>query len=329
MSLKSYSVAIRTLGTSPETLYKELVSIHAQSIAPKEIIIYIARGYQRPEFTVGREIYVEVNKGMVSQRALDYKEISTEHILLLDDDVLLHPRSAQILLEQIHKCNGDCVAADTFANHEMSVISKIKAIIGNLVFPRFTQDWAFKLHPNGSFSYLNKIKQDIYPSQTAAGPCSLWKKKSLLALRFQDEKWLDRFGFAFGDDDLEFFKLHINGGRLFVSFTAGVTNLDSKSASALFQQNEHKFYIRSMSNFIRWYRMQYEPRQNLKRTFAMLSFGLKMSWLTCIHLAISALSFNVKPLFFFINGLSHGISFVRSKEYKNIPCYKNENIVLN
>ena len=187
----TYSVAIRTLGTSLDTLRKELQSLHRQTIPPDRIVIYIAKGYQVPQFRIGMEEYVYVDKGMVSQRALHYNEIQSDCILLLDDDVELSPTSAETLLKQMMRENAHCVAADTFANHLMPVSQKIKAALSNFVFPNFSRKWAFKLHPNGSFSYINSVRKDLYPSQSAAGPAALWRKKDLLALRFQDEIWLD------------------------------------------------------------------------------------------------------------------------------------------
>ncbi|MDE6130716.1 MAG: glycosyltransferase, partial [Muribaculaceae bacterium] len=286
----TYSVAIRTLGTSGDALRRELISLHNQTVAPEKIVIYIAAGYTRPDFRVGIEEYVEVEKGMVSQRALPYSEIASDCIMLLDDDVEFAPDSAEILLRQFEENQADCVAADTFANHEMSVTAKLRAAITGLVFPHFSQKWAFKLHSNGSFSYINNPKRGIYPSQSAAGPASLWKRSSLLAMRFEDEKWLDSLGFAYGDDDLEFYKLHINGGRLFVSFNSGIRNLDSKSSSSVFQQDERKFYVRSMSNTVRWYRMHFEIRHSkYRRIAAKTSYAFKIAWLGIIHIVLSTL----------------------------------------
>ena len=78
----SYSVAIRTLGTS-HVLQQELESLHLQSILPDKILIYIAEGFDRPSFTVGIEEYRWVSKGMVCQRALHYDEINSDYILFL------------------------------------------------------------------------------------------------------------------------------------------------------------------------------------------------------------------------------------------------------
>lgn len=324
----TYSVAIRTLGTSGDALRRELISLHRQSLQPEKIIIYIAKGYAIPGFRVGIEQYVYVDKGMVSQRALNYDEISSDCILLLDDDVELSPDSAAILLTQMEENDADCVAVDTFANHNMSLLSKIKAAMSGLVFPRFDQKWAFRLHSNGSFSYVNNPKRGIYPSQSAAGPCSLWRKKSLLSIRLKDELWLDRMGFAYGDDDLEFYKLYINGGRLFVSFNAGVKNLDSKTSSSAFHQDEKKFYIRAKSNFIRWYRMHYEHKSTFAQNISILSFTIKNLWLALIHIILSFATFNANPIKRFCRGLSDGYKFVKSDEYKKIPPYKNENFIL-
>lgn len=322
----NYSVAIRTLGTSVESLRLELESLHQQTILPEKIIIYIARGYTRPAFTVGKEEYVEVDKGMVSQRALRYKEISSEYILMLDDDVVLAPDSVERLIGQMRDTGAHCIAVYTFKNHKLKVSAKIRAAVGNLVFPRIDQKWAFKMHPNGSFSYLNKVKKVAYPSQSAAGPAALWRKDILLALRFEDEKWLDNLDFAYGEDELEFYKLHINSGRLFVSFDCGIENLDGKSSSAIFQRDSKRFYVRAISNYIRWHRMQYLPRNGFHRVGASLTFGFKMAWFGIIHLCVSMAYRNTGPLKLFLSGLVDGRSYTHSAEYKAIPPYMNKKI---
>ena len=97
----TYSIAIRTLGTAGEKFRQELLSIAAQTVPPERVVVYIAEGYQRPEFSVGKEEYVWVRKGMVAQRALRYDEIKSDCILMLDDDVRLSPDSAAKLLETV------------------------------------------------------------------------------------------------------------------------------------------------------------------------------------------------------------------------------------
>ena len=53
----TYSVAIRTLGKNPEVLKKELESVLLQSLQPDKVVIYIAEGFERPSFQVGKEVH--------------------------------------------------------------------------------------------------------------------------------------------------------------------------------------------------------------------------------------------------------------------------------
>lgn len=325
----NYSVAVRTLGKSPDTLRLELESIARQTVQPEKVVIYIAEGYEKPSFNIMNEVYVDTPKGMVSQRAVDYGEICSELILLLDDDVELADDSVEKLISQLLDNEADCVAADTFKNHAMPLISKLKAAVGNLVFPHFNQRWAFKIRSNGSFSYINNPRADCYPSQSAAGPAALWRRDSLLKLDFKSETWLDRLGFAYGDDDLEFYKLHVNGGRLYVSFNSGIRNLDAKSASSNFQNDKRKFYVRAMSNHIRWYRMQYQTKTGrLERASTLMAYALKQSWIMALQIGLSLATLNLKTLKYHLQGIKDGAAYVKSQEYLDIPSYKNENTLL-
>ena len=76
-----YTAVIRTLGKGGDYYQKTLDSLILQSIPPSAIIVYIAEGYALPAETVHREQYVYVKKGMVAQRALQYKKVKTEYIL--------------------------------------------------------------------------------------------------------------------------------------------------------------------------------------------------------------------------------------------------------
>ena len=105
-----------------------------------------------------------------------------------------------------------------------------------------------------------------------------------------------------------------------VAFDSGVINLDSKTASSIFQKSSNKIYVRSMSNFIRWHRMQYTTRDN--KFFAAFSYGFKTVWTILLHLGFSAVKFSAEPIRQFYWGLKDGMRFVQSPQYKSIPSYK-------
>ena len=85
-SVCNYSVAIRTLGKSGIAYETLIRCLKSQTITPQNIIVYIAEGYDPPK-RVADEVWVYCKKGMASQRALPYNEISSEYILLCDDDL--------------------------------------------------------------------------------------------------------------------------------------------------------------------------------------------------------------------------------------------------
>ena len=318
----TYSVAIRTLGTS-SALRAELESLHRQTVQPDKIMIYIAEGYSRPDFTVGHEEYKWVPKGMVRQRTLSYDDIASEYILFLDDDVELAPNSAELLLKAAVDYSADCVAADTFKNQDMPLKSKLYAAVTNLVFPRPHDRWAFMIHRNGSFSYNTNPDDGFYLSQSCAGPAWLCNKKVFLSLHFEDEIWLDKIGFSFGDDVLESYKIYKNGFLLGILYNSGIRNLDAKSSSGVFQKDEKKFYVRSYATFVLWWRMifDFDDQSVLSSMLSAMSFGFKAFWLLLVNIAAAFILRKVKIPYYYLKGLVDGWHYVHSEEYKKIPSY--------
>ena len=320
---KKYTIAIRTLGTSGEKFVRELESIKRQTIQPEKVIIYIAEGYERPAYNIGKEEYVWVKKGMVAQRALTYDEIDSPLILLLDDDVELADNSAEIMIHALEEYHLDCIGADVFKNQNMSLREKLYAVVTNLVFPHWSRKWAFKIHSNGSFSYNNHITKDVYLSQTAAGPAALWRKQVLLDLHIEHELWMDDFGFAYNDDGLIFNKLYKIGYLLGVHYNSGIDNLDAKSSSASFQNNLRKFYTRSIASLLVWHRTCYnlDGMPFYKKAWAAFCFTFKALWLLLLHAMSAVILRSPKVLTYYISGIIDGLKIIRSDKYKQIPSY--------
>ena len=319
----SYSIAIRTLGTAGEKFRKELESICAQTVQPERVVVYIAEEYDRPDITVGKEEYVRVPKGMVSQRVLPYDEITSDCILMLDDDVQLAPDSAEKMLRAMVEYNADCVGADVFQNHRMPLKTKVYAALTNLVFPRWSRKWAFKIRRNGSFSYNARPKNDFYWSQSCGGPAMLWRKEALLKIHLEDERWLDKLGFAYGDDQLETYKLHANSGRLGVLYDAGITNLDAQSSSGAFRKSAKHIYIRTKASLMTWWRMCYKNGKDTacSRALASIAFGFKSAWLFLVMCVAALIKWDCHYLTSYCKGLRDGRKEVHSPEFQALPPY--------
>ena len=312
----SYSIAIRTLGTAGEKYRRELESIAAQTVQPERVMVYIAEGYPRPGFTIGREEYVWVTKGMRTQRALEYNEISSDCILMLDDDVQLAPDSVEKLLRAMEENCADCVAADVFLNHKMPLRAKLYAAVTNLVFPHCSKKWAFKMHRNGSFSYNNRPVKPFYWSQTCGGPAILIKKSLVPQLDLEDEVWLDWLPFAYGDDSVESFKIYSRGFRLGVLYESGIENLDAGSASSTYRKSSERMYIRTKASFLFWWRAIYRNGKDTvgSRILSAIAFALKSIWLLVpMTLAGSPGAY--------LRGLGDGYKITRKADFRDLPPY--------
>ena len=318
-----YSIAIRTLGTSGEMFVRELESIKRQTVQPEKVIIYIAEGYKRPEYTIGKEEYVWVKKGMMRQRVLPYDEIDTPLIMLLDDDVELEDDSAEKMMDALVEHNMDCVAAVTFRNYLIPTTKKIYIAVTNLVLPHWSKTWSVKVHSNGSFSYNNRVTKDVYLSQSASGPASLWKKSVFHDLHLEDELWLEQFGFPFGEDVVMFNKLYKNGYRLGMHYDCGVKHLNAQSSSGGFKRDPKKFHTRSMASLMIWYRTCYNLRgiPAYKKVWAAFSFSIKTLWLFLVHIAASIYLRSSNVLRYYAKGINDGIKMIRTREYQQIPNY--------
>ena len=315
--LMQYSVAIRTLAANVEVLKCELESIALQTKQPEKVVVYIAEGYERPQFQTGREEYVWVKKGMVAQRALEYREIDSDVILMLDDDVELAPDSAERMLKAMEEHGVDCVAADTFKNQDMMFRQKLMAFISNGVYARGDDGWAFKLNRDGGFSFNRNPRNSFCLTETFAGPCWMAKRDVLKSVHFEDELWLDRMGFSYGDDAVESYKLFMNGFKCGVLYDSGVKNLDAKTSSGAYHKTEKKFYTRSYGMFVTWWRMIYTD----KRWLSAFMFGLKAGWQLNLHVMLGFVKLNVKIPLNYMKGLKDAWAFVHSDDFKNIPSY--------
>ena len=319
----SYTIAIRTLGKSGEVLRKELEQIALQTVQPDKVLIYIAKGYSRPDFQIGKEEYIWVEKGMMSQRLRAYNEINSDCILMLDDDVELQPNSIEILLNIMEKKDADCIGVDTFCTYNLPFSQKVYAAITNLVIPHWSDKWAFKIHHNGSFSYNNHPTKNFYWSQSCAGNAILWKKNVYEQLHLEDELWLDDFPFAYNDDMLESYKIYKNGFKLGIVCNSGITHLDMKSASRNFREGPDWIRTRTAVQLIIWWRTCYKSGDTnlLVQIHACSCFIFKTIWLFFVMLGVSIIKNTTYYLKSYLSGLKGGYTFVHSNKFKLLRPY--------
>lgn len=312
-----YTVVIRTLGKANEKYQKMLDSLRLQTISPKEIIVYIAEGYEIPKETIGIEQYVYVKKGMVAQRALPYNEVKTDYVLFLDDDVYLPPYGVERLYNALVEHNANVISPDVFPNAERSFLSSwMMAISGRMVARRDDGKWGYKVMRNSGYSYNKNPRQSVYQSQTNAGPCFFCAKKDFLSIRFQDELWMDNLKYALGDDQVMFYKMHISGLKVLTIYDSGIVHLDAGSTMQTMDKKRSMIYSDFWFKTVFWHRFIYKPEKNLILrfyAFVCLSYALLFT------LVISLLKFELDILKIKWSAIKNACKFLKSNSYRNLP----------
>ena len=307
-----YCVAIRTLGTAGEKYQTLLDSLNRQTIRPKKILVYIPDGYELPKETIGWEEYIRSPKGMITQRSLPFDEIDTEYILFCDDDLWLADDFVEQLYGGLQEHLGDCISPDIYKVQDYSFVSKIKKAIAGYAMPRRNDGWAFKIMRNGGYTYNNNPKHDVLPTQSAAFACTLIKKSAYQAIHFEDERWMEDFGFALGDDLLFYYKLYTYGFKVLIHFTAGIKPLPKdwmrkNVALALITSYRIGYDVKTVSVFdkILWF-VSNTVRHTEQYLFTFVRSLLKERRLV---------------FFDYMKGIVDAYRYVHSEEYRNVPKF--------
>lgn len=320
-SYPSYSVAIRTLGTAGEKYYRELVSIDKQTIAPQGIFVYIPHGYLLPQETIGKETYVRCEKGMMTQRSFAFNEITSEYILFLDDDLELPSDFVQKLFDGLSEKNGDCISPDIYQIHNWSWKKKLTTFLRAGVFPHFDSKWAVKKKRDNQFMYNNSPKEEVLLSESSSFAAFLIKKKVYDCLHYEDERWIDRFQYSIGDDDLFFYKIHINGFRLLYRYNTGIVHLDAGSGHVKDPQKAafNTVFLRHAS----WYRIIYSTQPTkIHKIYTLFLYFLSFFKQFCIALLSVLKNRNFQTIEILFSAKWQAYKYCHSEEFQSLRPYK-------
>ena len=323
----TYSVAIRTIGKAGDKYIQELRSLHAQTIKPSHIYVFLAHGFERPKEQVGMEEYVDTPKGLVHQRAAA-NMIQEDYLLIIDDDVYFPPEAVEKMYGFLQEQHADGIAPDTFPTQGMPWSFKAIAFMSNDVRARENDGWAINIRPSGAFSYNNKPTYGaVLPTQSAAGTALFVSRKAWQSIHYEDEQWVDQFpAGTFGEDQLMFYKLHVNGYKLLMWYDSGVVHLDANTNKASAKSYD-KLYYRAMSLYLTWHRSLFSNPDATEAERKEMSKAYKRRYrrgvFTRICFSLMHGSFRFAKAY--INGNRDARKFVEQANYRSLPPYYIEN----
>lgn len=316
-----YTVAIRTLGTAGEKYQKLLNSIISQTIQPENINVYIAEGYEVPTETVGVETIYFTHKGMVTQRAQRYEEIKTDYILFCDDDLYLPTGFVEDLAKRLISNKADCIVANVYPQHDMSVAMKIASYFYNGTTPRRNDGWALKINKDASYSYNNQPQIETLPTMTGPGACFLCKKETFLNMHFEEETWLDSLPFASYEDQLCYYKMYLQHAKIFLAYNTGLIHLDARAAKR--PDVTKKMFYKKKLQFVLWYRTIYNIRSSSpwQKSLNVCAFVWRLFVGIAAMIGDTIRYKKINFVWDYFLGTIKGICYVCSSDYKKVPSF--------
>lgn len=328
----SYSIAIRTLGTAGEKYQKLLNSIHNLLYKPEKVVVVLPLGYALPRERLGYEQFEFSPKGMILQRIEALKYVDSKYILFCDDDVELEPDFSIKLIAALEQHGYSAASGpllEFFPPRSWKYV--LASLLGGacvMVFGR--KKYYTKILNTGGWSYNSSITTTthrLYDAESLAWTCFMVNTNHFSQIKFDNELWLEKSGYAAFEDRVMFYKLILNGFRSCVVSDAKYYHNDGKTSTKGMPNTT--LYAGSFNHYVFWYRYLYQ-----------LSHGHREKiWkIICIHyyMFMSAL-YSLLLIIFkrrtsadksaISRGFKDAKKFIRSIEFKEIPNVIVKNVI--
>lgn len=321
----NYSVAIRTLGKVGEKYQKLLDSIARSNHQPEKVIVVLPEGYELPKERLGYEKFVFCPKSMIQQRIEALKYIDSDYTLFLDDDIEYDDEFVDKLLKPLENGLYDCSTGPLFSFFPISTIGKIVGTLtASVCMSIFHRDMYVKILRSGGWSYrtFDTTEERYYPTESFAWTCFMIRTEVMRKLRMEDEKiWLERFGYAAGDDRVMAYKLVKHGYKACIVSNALYIHNDAKtSTSAKEMINTTPIFCMHYMHVVFWHRFIQEPEKN--KLFRLINRICFTYWnvMMVLYQGIKALKKEYIPYFkAFYNGIQEGKRYIETKDYIQLP----------
>lgn len=325
----NYSVVIRTLGLAGEKYHRMLKAIERQTIKPKEILVVLAEGYNLPPEQLGYERFIFSKKGIVSQRSLGAKEAIGDYCLFLDDDLDFSNDLVEKLYEPIKKGIADITFPLLTEMLPQKGLGAFLSALTSSAIPMFfnkTNSYT-RILRSGGWSYNSNVDEDTtnyYRAETAPGACYLVKRETAVKIRFEEENWLELTSFSLPDDQINFYKYHRLGYKIFGVSNISIEHLDGGGNSP--ERLLKATYALAKHKIIFWHRFIYKNDSSFfSRLFSVICFVYWLISSIILDFFRCCLKREMISYKTFLNGLKDGFLYLGSREYKSLPTVVKSN----
>lgn len=323
-----YSILIRTLGKAGDKYAKMLKCIDKLQLRPEEVIIAIPYGYELPKERLGYERFVRTRKGMVWQRCEGVLEIKSEYVLFLDDDLSFAPDFVEKLSSPVNKGEADAAFAPLYELLPQGKSIVNSCLAGSAIPMIFETDQYFlKILKTGGYSYNKKVlksEKKYFYAQTGPGACIYISLKTFLEVEFEQEVWLEKYGYAMGEDQVFFYKMYLKGYKIVCVADAKLKHLDA--STSINGNFEKAAFSSGWFKTIFWKRFIYDTeRKNTEKIKSKVAF-LYCFYINVLSNLIKAKinSRRKKTLVALLQGRDAAYKFISSDEYHKMKPIRKE-----
>lgn len=323
MSNINYAIVIRTMGKAGKKYKKLLDSIDKLELRPKEVIVVLPKGYDLPTEKLGYERFVFCKKGMITQRMHGLYETKCDYILFCDDDISFDSKYINKLYEPIKQGIADATVGPLL---EFFPKKGVKALLSSLLAGAtptiFNKSNYTTILRSSGWSYnrlnLNKCKK-YYNTQSAAWTNFFIKRDVMINIKFEDEIWLEKPGYASLDDQTMFYKLYKMGYRTILVSDAKYIHEDAKTSTK--ELKLEPIYASGFNHYIFWHRFIYNARKDIFNKFLDI---VCFNYWYIMNSTYNKIRNNKEVYKTFKNGVKDARKYIKSEEYKKLPIINSK-----
>lgn len=325
-----YSIAIRTLGRAGEKYKKLLTSITKLNHKPDKVIVVLPEGYSPPEERLGYEQFLYCSKSMIGQRIEALRMIDSEYTVFFDDDIEFDSDFVDKLLKPLESGSYDCSTGPLFSFFPATLSGKIAGTLtGSVSISFFNRNMYVKILRSGGWSYhtFDTNVEKYYPTESFAWTCFAIKTDVMRALHMEEEKkWLERFGYACGDDRVMAYKLVKLGFRACIVANAIYIHNDAKTSTSSAETDRYtpRFCMYYMHTVF-WHRFIQNPENSrIRKIQNNICFNYWRVSMNGYHI-LKLFSPDGKQRYkAFREGIREGLHFIHSEEYESLKSIQND-----
>jgi len=334
-----YTAIIRTLGKAGDKYLETLKSIQRQTCQPKEIIVILPYGYDKPKETIGIERYVYSPKGMVEQRAYGFEICKTDYILSIDDDLYFRENFVESLFLTLVKEDADfvspcvilscdkskcCDISTQCSEEKINTLSNLSRYLLGVSYKRRRKDnFILTVGKTGGF-IMNVRETEPLPNlcQSGHGTIVFGKTEAAKSVKFRDEKWVEQTGYALMEDQIFYYKAYVYGFKIVYDRKIVMLHLDANT-SITSDKKLSNVYASAKNNLIFWHRFIWKQYKSLGSIISISRRLLFTSAISMLTFCISGGSGKFKAYF---KGYRDAVRFLRSNEYNTLSAinFKND-----